>query len=814
MRTSFIVFYLFFLAKGFSQENKPIKQVLNRIDSFYQLTPLEKAYIHTDKDWYTVGENIWFKAYITVDNQLENLSNVFYVDLINEKDSVVLKSMWKVSQNSFNGDLYLPLELPEGSYKLKIYSLWMLNTHEVVYEKYVQIISANNKVQAIEKNVAPNIRINLFPEGGFLVNGLLSKMAYKVTDKYGLPIENIKIQIEENGVAIATDTITHDGMGAISFIPNSKRNYTCKFKINGVWYIPDLPIVKEKGYVLSVNTNNPNRLFFNIQHSPITNEQDKPTVWLIGHIGGVTYYAEKIILEDSITAGAISTKNLPHGVLNLTVFNEQLIPEIERLVFIRKVTAIVPEISVVKKGLGAKEKNSISVNISSDTALLSISVASTEQIDTRFKNANIVDYFLFKSEVKGYVHNPGFYFESNDSLHKAALDLLLLTQGWRRFMWKDVQANQLPILNYFIETGISVRGTVTEKISKQSLIKDAKVDFILKGEDSTSIIATTQIQERGQFVLNNLDFRKKASVFYKGSQMNTIQSVDLSIYPNYFDTIRFHKLGYINLFTRELLAPAKKTSLLNQYSLQPITTTPNLAAVTVYTKIKTPEQKLTDEYVSDWYKNSDFTFIPDSLSGFSSIWQWLQAKVPGLSISGDIFNPTVNFNRYRGGITDPSLLSETVYETLNTVNGEVKSSIAFFINEMPVSIDQVNSLSPKDIALIKVNRTPNLVGNATAGSMFLYTSKSYNWSLAKGMDKATISGYTIAKEYFSPIYETPESKAVIDKRSSLYWNPNVKKSNGKINFYFYNSDFVKKYTIIVEGLSKTGIPIRAEKYVD
>ena len=391
---------------------------------------------------------------------------------------------------------------------------------------------------------------------------------------------------------------------------------------------------------------------------------------------------------------------------------------------------------------------------------------------------------------------------------------MLLTQGWRRFTWKDVQANELPKLSYFIETGISVRGTVKEEKTTQNVIKDAKVDFMIKGDDSTSIIAATQIQDKGLFILNDLHFRKKASIFYKGSIMNRLGALQLSIYPNYLDTLRFHTTGVVDIATIEELHPEKKARLLSQYFNQPNVAGNSLNEVTVYTKVKSPEQRLTDEYVSDWYKNSEFTLIPDSLSGFSSIWQWLQVRVPGITVGGDIFNPTVNFTRYQGGITDPSLLMESVYETLNTINGEVKSRIAFFLNEMPVSIDQINSVSPKDVALVKVNRTPSVVGNATAGSMFIYTTKSYSNNAFKAMDKTIISGYSVSKEYFAPVYETPESKEVTDKRSSLYWNPNPTIKKGMASFSFYNSDSVKKYKIIVEGLTKSGIPIYADLLVD
>lgn len=83
-----------------------------------------------------------------------------------------------------------------------------------------------------------------------------------------------------------------------------------------------------------------------------------------------------------------------------------------------------------------------------------------------------------------------------------------------------------------------------------------------------------------------------------------------------------------------------------------------------------------------------------------------------------------------------------------------------------------------------------------------------------GMDKAVLSGYSVAKTYYAPVYATPESKSVLDKRSSLYWNPQLKLDNKQANIQFYNSDAVKKYTIVVEGLDKNGLPIRAQKTIE
>ena len=40
------------------------------------------------------------------------------------------------------------------------------------------------------------------------------------------------------------------------------------------------------------------------------------------------------------------------------------------------------------------------------------------------------------SEVRGYIHNVDYYFEADDKEHRESADLLMLTQGWRRYDWR------------------------------------------------------------------------------------------------------------------------------------------------------------------------------------------------------------------------------------------------------------------------------------------------------------------------------------------------------------------------------------------
>lgn len=73
---------------------------------------------------------------------------------------------------------------------------------------------------------------------------------------------------------------------------------------------------------------------------------------------------------------------------------------------------------------------------------------------------NILTDLLLMSEIKGYVRNPGYYFEAEDDTHRMAIDLLLRIQGWRRYSWKQMTGIEPLNLKYGPERGIETRGQV------------------------------------------------------------------------------------------------------------------------------------------------------------------------------------------------------------------------------------------------------------------------------------------------------------------------------------------------------------------
>lgn len=780
----------------------PAEQYVKNLDSFYRYTPLEKVFLHTDKDWYFPGETIWFKAYTTVDNELNEFSHIVYVDLSDSKGIILEKTRWKLDKMHAKGDLYLSKELKPGNYILRAYTLYMLNYKEVIDEKVISIISDSTSASKPD-TIKYQPHLYLMPEGGDLILNLNCKVAYKIDLPNHLPLQETTVEVFDNeNTVVYSGLPMHDGMGYFNITPQSGRTYKLRFKYKGVVYTRALPTALNTGVVMEVNNSNPNKVFLSLRTNDAT--QYKNTI-VMAQMSGVTVYAQNYDLSEGNSGGAIDKKNLPNGVITITCFNEKMEPLCERLVYNNKFAGVNPSFEMKSLNLGAKVKNEFTLSNLPDSASFSIAVTDADLPELSYTNHNIITYLLLGSEVKGYIHNPSFYFRKKDSATNAALDLLMLTNGWRRFKTADVVKGKMPLISYYPETGIAVTGLIKDQF-RSKLNTGGIVNAIIKTEDSTTIYTDAVFSKDGKFAVSGLDFKKKAKIYLKEIPEHKGLTTALDINPAYIDTVNYalhakHQLYKLNTDSVEIRNPMAAKF---EYKK----TNPNeLAEIIITGKTKSKEQQLTDEYTTEQFRNSEYTFVLDSNIAYNTLWQYLQANVPGLNV-GSGLDPNVNFNRYTG-LRDASTGADNTF--VEDVNGG-KSSIAFYLNEVLVPMESITDLQPKDVAMIKVNRTPSIGLNAPNGSIFVYTRKGIK---GKGIfNQRMITGYTPAKEIFNPVYETAESKTTADYRSTLYWNPDIKLVNKEALIKFYNNDITRRFRIVLCGVDKDGLPLYMERVVE
>src|SRR5690606_39057912 len=95
--------------------------------------------------YYTIGEDILFKAYVVLaeNNKLSGLCKIVYVDLINESGTVEKSLRLPVTAGTSRGDFKLTDSLSEGNYRVRAYTNWMRNFDEdFFFTKNIRIVNA------------------------------------------------------------------------------------------------------------------------------------------------------------------------------------------------------------------------------------------------------------------------------------------------------------------------------------------------------------------------------------------------------------------------------------------------------------------------------------------------------------------------------------------------------------------------------------------------------------------------------------------------------------------------------------------------
>ena len=772
-----------------------IDSLLNILDSAY---PQEKIHLHMDKLYYNPGETIWFKAYITADNLPSAISKTCYAELIDEKGTLLQRKMMPVLESGAASAFDLPDTLHSSKLFIRAYTSWMLNfDSSLLYLEPIHIIPLKSAQKKLP--VAPTYSLTLFPEGGDLVEGILSIVAFKATDQEDTPVAVSGNVTDSKGTVITTFSSVHDGMGYFSLQPLANEKYKAVWKDKkGTSHETLLPQPKNSGLVLSV-INTGNRLSYTLTRSDNV-PHDFTNYYVIAQMQQRLVYSAKINLTKVATVTApIITDSFPSGVLQLTVFNGAEVPVAERIVFINNNAYYFnTDLHAVEKNITKRGHNVLQVDVG-DNLLTNLSIAVTDAgINPVTANeSNIYTRFLLSSDLKGYVYNPAYYFSGDADSIKQNLDLVMMTNGWRRFKWENVLAEKWPVITMLPENFLSIKGKVLG-LSKLQLNGKA-ITGIIKTKNGSTDFLNIPLASNGQFKLDNLYFFDTAKLYY---QFNNDKDKVLTSSASFAFNNSFVKSPNptLTLFS-SLYAPAKTDSviLLKSSSLARLqreqaerNKIQTLSTVVVKTRQKSAKEKMDDEYTSGFFSGGDgYTFNTDEdpfAKSAQSVLSYLQGKVAGLQISttGD------------GGATWRG------------------SATSFFLNEMTTDVSQLQSINMNDVAMIKVFRPPffGAAGGGAGGAIAVYTKKGAAAnSNIKGLDFANLMGYSVIKQFYSPNYETNNDPTTGDYRTTLYWNPFMlmDKTNRRITIPFYNSDNCKKIRVIIEGINELGQLTREEK---
>ncbi len=761
--------------------------------------PQERMYLQYDKPAYSPGETVWFKAYLMAGILPSPISKNGYADFYDAEGRLLAHSVFPIIEASFRGQFEVPDSVTASFVHVKAYTTWMLNFDTAfLYEKNIRILPKKPAKTLSKFTVVPSVQF--FPEGGDAVAGLSSKIAFKATDQTGRPVKIKGVITGSNNAVVDTLKTLHDGMGLIRLLPKAGETYTAKwYDEQGAQHQTALPPVKSSGatFELSAGVNKKNFIIRRTEDVPDNMKQ----LHLVATVHQqLVYMANVKLLDAASIGGAIPTEALPTGVMQVTLFSNDWVPLAERICFVNNNEALFePEVGFKALGLGKRGKNTFEIDLP-DTVLANLSVAVTDKGIGLDSSDNIIAHLLLTGDLKGNVYKPGYYFSNSSDSAAQHLDLVMLTNGWRRYNWQAIVAGKTPNMKYPADTAYLTFSGKVFGVTPSQLRGAGELFAIIKGKDSSTQTVTAAIKPDGTFGDQNMVLFDSAKIYYQfvGSRsladMSEVRFMT-TVIPSQ-KKIVFDKQKMVSL--QDTAGNARLLFLANEEArLQEAIKTTTLQGVTVTTKTKSPLQKLDEQYASGLFQGSDayqFDLINDpTANGYPSVFSYLQGKVAGLQISANGSTPSLS---WRGG-------SPSVY-----------------LNETPADVNQLSNMSMADVAYIKVFRPPFMGGfNGASGAIAVYTRKGGDTPkpAGKGLPYKNVIGYTIMKDFYSPNYGTIDSRnEAQDVRSTLYWNPMILTTgeNHKIVLSFYNNDVTDAFRVIVEGVTKDGRLTHVEKVLE
>lgn len=775
--------------------------------------PVEKLYLHLDRDSYFSGQTVWFKGYFMSLFLPSTANSVMYVELL-DGAQMIGREVFPVYGGMAPGQLFLPDSLPTGSYQLRAYSPAMLNQPDFVYNRSIMVYGQKNTSEP-NRSATGNRSLALLPEGGNFVSGIANKIAFKSTDENGMPV-SVKGEIRDSRQqVVATFQSVHDGMGTFLLTPVKGEKYNAVVKETNEHY--SLPEQTEDGMIINVTERPGGKQF------KITTAGKNPLfapAYIIGQMQNRIVFKQALQQNNQEITGVIKTGDLFSGILQLTVFNRENVPLCRRITFVDNREYILP--AIIKADtldFGEWKRNHFTIQIADTIAgNFSISITDADYDNADARTANIYSSFLLSSDLRGYVHNPAYYFNTPDDSSTNALDLVMMTNGWTRFRWTDVTANKLPIPKYKDPGYISLSGKINLAGTSKPLANKEVILFIspedsVGGKSGSSRIVHTD--DLGHFVADSLLFYGKAKIIF--SEVRGRKNKFIKVHPDPGILTRSYPvLTFPMPFGDQEIMDTKIPDKMDSAYLTYLKTKGIvLENVTIRTKEKAPLDKLDDEYSSGLFSGKGYSRKLDlrDVNYAGNIFEYLREQVPGLQISGEPGNYVLNF---RGG-------NLTYYvEGAQPDNGMAEPSgnngnVTLFLNEMPTNTVSLESILVDDIALIKLFPT-SVVAAGGGTALAIYTKKGSDAikSMEAAKDMITYQGFTIAKEFYNPDYNRhPESKRQ-DNRITLKWIPDffIIDSKGTIPLTFYNTEHTKRFKIVAEGITSDGRMLMLEKVFD
>ncbi|HEY4064548.1 MAG TPA: MG2 domain-containing protein [Puia sp.] len=810
----------------------------------------EKVYLHFDRSYYTPGEDVWFKAYLVnaQTNALTNSSHNLYVELTDPGGNVVTKETLRLDNGTAAGDLALGDSIPGGAWHIRAYTNWMKNFgSHFVFEKTIWVhvppaaILSSAPLSSAARDAAyqsaahtaasasdtrtrrsatagsastpdtrtstpaseapspqrPTPDIQFLPEGGAMVEGAAGVVCFKAIDGSGNGVEAKGYILSSKGDTAARFSTEHRGMGRFSFLPAAGLEYTARVSFAGQPYRKTaFPSAFKEGYVMNITPADTAEIIHIATNAATTAHYPSGEVTLAGRQAGKLYYGDKIGLKEGKATVTIPYSYFPTGITAITLYDGQLHPQCERLVYIAEREPVTVTITSDKPVYEPRTRTTIDITVTDaqqHPVKAALSLTATQDIAAGPEQRNILSYLLLESELRGRIEAATEYFDKDNPRRGQQLDLLLATQGWNSFLWRKLADTTIRI-SYLPEAGFTITGHVRQTLIDHPLANMNITVFVAAAKGDRRY--ATRTNAGGKYYIDGLQWDG-----YQAVQINSKDDKGEKGGWLFMDTVFSSPPPLSELSGRMDDDPADRKRFDTEadkkarapkdvfHSVLPDVTVTNQATKTV---------QLRDQVATSFgYPEYNFTIAQKDLA-MGTLDNFLLHNVPGAM--PDVERNGVVFFA-NGRKVRPRFFVDKKEEVFNRVDYYsipmdkiIKVSVRHLLGQVKLSANARGANGAedgRDLFLVYLELRPGALNDDMA------------------LIRTKVDGYYEARSFYSPDHLHNDNPGP-DTRSTLQWTPDITTDpNGKATVSFYNADRAATIRVNVQGITDKGVPVTA-----
>ena len=873
-----------------------IQDYLRNIYAFNQAYPQEKVYLHLDNRSYFIGDTIWFKAYVVnaTTLRLTDVSKVLYVELLNDKGVEMETKKLRMENGQCYGEFVLKDNYYTGYYEVRAYTRNMVNFgNESLtlfdfmdkYERAQSLLSEKRARQdlvpdinhclftrtvpvysrpdtagqykrefeyypihtklAIPDETDPKLRkddleVRFYPEGGNLVVGVPSVVAIEANDQWGREkkVAGTLLYKDKQIGAFATG---HRGRALVQVIPEGDKPIKAQVEYKGKVYTYELPVALTEGYVLNVNPTEDYAGYEVLLHAS-PSQPNELLGWSLQCRGALTAF-------DTITLGngqrarmRLNKEVLRPGMNQFTLFNAEGRALADRLFFVQPPTTT-PTLHVDLPTDSLRPFEEVEVNMQIQASwgggtrgFLSVSITDADEEYPTFDKGDIRTELLLTSDLKGFIKDVDSYFaHSSERVMHADIDLLMLTQGWRRYEWVTMAEGTKVKPRYTPEKGYVIDGYVADQFAEEGYryqadaykrIKNPWITIELKSEQ-VDYRDTIQANEYGEFSFEiprhfvddaglTIEIWKPEGLGRKG-----VRGKYRYVFPSLYCAFSPASVPYSYYACH---------SPEDDYELQ-ILENVDLATEGLINEVTI--KKRNKQAFEIHYDHPDI--VVDFVKEYNTIIdRGLHALTDPPPVKG-YYDPVIPYTLKRARIPDALDLGRNAtkdsltYAYYKTFIGNLSGGLSSgeYVSDGGRPFLKLYQL-PKEVRIYSnlvsreqhpVTQDLNTDHRQMLWAHIVYFPKEKSptappYDMRNGTRRTTFKGYSRVVSYYHRDYSEMALPDTADYRRTLYWNPNVETDHqGRFSLKFYNNARTKRIAVQAEGITTFGdlVTIRKEQ---